>query len=184
MRPTLTIFIDGSPFDPLPNMAFAGEMAGRARLGPNLGYSVNCQTEFFTGESPDEVSFHLADYDAIGFSVFDPRFPLPALLDGPRWTKFLHPQFPPGRERDGQNKDERKELGRSRPAFGDLIDHMPARVQTASSFRGPKPSVGMHGHHPESPGQHGIDQISKTRLFDDFVRAQDSQRVLSGLQEA
>ena len=371
MRPTLTIFIDGLPFDQLQEMPFAREMVSRARLVPSLGYSVNCQTELFTGQNPDEVGFwcewsaepetspfspfrplfkllaplewsypvkrifhkvvdrlspvsytknipipYLDDFDETGFSVFDPRFSLPSLLDDPRWTKFMHHQFPPGQERDGKmsqavldyiesndspgpilvtlveidhcshwegvgsvpyneqlaehdtyiqnlteaylakepdgvvfvisdhgmtniertikidlekhfgkpsrkrflyfseatlfrvwikdeslrepikayldgideldglEEDERKELGLTRPEFGDLIYHTPVGVQIVPSFWGPKPSVGMHGHHPKYPGQHGICLSSEAGLFDDSVGAKDFHRVLSSFQEA
>ncbi|MGB0618612.1 MAG: alkaline phosphatase family protein [Myxococcota bacterium] len=366
MRPTLTIFIDGLPFDQLESMPFAREMASRARLVPSLGYSVNCQTELFTGQTPDELGFwcewsaepetspfrhfrplfkllqplewsyatkrlfhrvvdkfapvsytknipigSLADFDETGFSVFDPRFSLPSLLDDPNLTKFLHHQFPPGRERDRKmtnavleyiektdepgsilltlveidhcshwegvgsapymeqlaendefirdlttawlakepegvvfvvsdhgmtniertieidlesrfgkpsrkrylyfseatlfrvwirdeslrkpiedylagideleflEEDERSELGLTNRKFGDLIYHTPVGVQIVPSYWGPKPSVGMHGHHPRFPGQHGICLASDGGLFEGEVRAADFHRVLS-----
>ena len=54
---TLTIFIDGLPFDQLEKLPFTRNFASKARLIPILGYSVNCQTELFTGKRPDEVGF-------------------------------------------------------------------------------------------------------------------------------
>lgn len=366
MRPTLTIFIDGLPFDQLENMPFARELPSRARLVPGLGYSVNCQTELFTGKSADELGFwcewsaepetspfrslrpllkvlqplewfypakrffhrvvdkfapvsytknipipYLADFDETGFSVFDPRFSLPSLLDDPQLTKFLHHMFPPGRERDRKmteavlehiektdapgsilltlveidhcshwegvgsepymeqlaendafirgltnaylakepegvvlvvsdhgmtniertieidlesrfgkpsrkrylyfseatlfrvwiedqslrapiaqyldgiddlerlEEDERREFGLTNRRFGDLIYHTPVGVQIVPSFWGPKPSVGMHGHHPRYPGQHGICLASEAGLFEGSVQAADFHRVLA-----
>lgn len=57
MSRTLTIFIDGLPFDQLEKLPFTRNFASKARLIPILGYSVNCQTELFTGKRPDEVGF-------------------------------------------------------------------------------------------------------------------------------
>jgi len=54
---TLTIFIDGLPFDQLEKLPYTREFASRARLIPILGYSVNCQTELFTGKRPDDLGF-------------------------------------------------------------------------------------------------------------------------------
>lgn len=371
MRPTLTIFIDGLPFDQLENMPFARGMASQARLVPSLGYSVNCQTELFTGQSPDALGFwcewsaepetspfrrfrsvfkllsplerfypakrvfhkivdrlapvsytknipipYLSDFDETGFSVFDPRFSLPSLLDDPAWTKFLHHQFPPGRERDrlatqavleyieksedpgpvlvtlveidhcshwegvgsppymeqlaendayireltgaylakvpdgivfvvsdhgmtniertvrvdlesrfgppsetsylyfseatifrvwikdsalldpiktyldaiddidGLDEEERRELGVTSREFGDLIYHTPVGAQIVPSFWGNKPSVGMHGHHPKYPGQHGLCLASESGLFGGSIRATDFHRVLGSFQDS
>lgn len=366
MRPSLTIFIDGLPFDQLENMPFARTLGSRARLVPSLGYSVNCQTELFTGKSPDELDFwcewsyepetspfsqmrfflhllsplewfypakrifhrildravsavshtknipipYLPLFDETGYSVFDPRFRHPSLLDDPKLTKFLHHQFRPGRERDLEaahsvleyierseapgsilvtlveldhcshwegvgsapymkqlaendaairrlteaylakepdgvvfvvsdhgmsniertvsfdlerhfgrasrttyayfseatllriwindvslfepirdyldtipeldylGDDERKQLGLTRRTFGDLIYHTPIGVQIVPSFWGPKPSIGMHGHHPRYPEQHGICLSSEQGLFEESVRAVDFYRVL------
>ena len=44
MSKTLTIFIDGLPYDQLHKISSAKLFEGRARLIPILGYSVNCQT--------------------------------------------------------------------------------------------------------------------------------------------
>jgi predicted AlkP superfamily pyrophosphatase or phosphodiesterase len=57
MADTLTIFIDGLPFDELQKMEFSREFASQGRLVPGLGYSVNCQTQLFTGKTPDEIGF-------------------------------------------------------------------------------------------------------------------------------
>jgi predicted AlkP superfamily pyrophosphatase or phosphodiesterase len=54
---SLTIFIDALPFDQLPKMPYTREFASQARLIPILGYSVNCQTQLFTGQTPDEIGF-------------------------------------------------------------------------------------------------------------------------------
>ncbi len=371
MRPTLTVFIDGLPYDQLENMPFAKTLASSARMVPSLGYSVNCQTELFTGQSADELGFwcewsaapetspfrpfrhlfkllaplesiypakrlfhrfvdklapvsytknipipYLAMFDETGFSVFDPRFKSPSLLDDPKLTKFLHHQFPPGPERDAQitravlgyieeqekpgsilltlveidhcshwegvgsgpymtqltendayirdlttaylakepdgvvfvvsdhgmtniertikvdlesrfgrpstrsymyfseatlfrvwiyddalfeeirdyldaiddleglDDKDRRELRLTRRSFGDLIYHTPVGVQIVPSFWGNKPSVGMHGHHPRYPGQHGICLSSEAGLFEGAVHAKDFHRVLRSFCEA
>jgi predicted AlkP superfamily pyrophosphatase or phosphodiesterase len=57
MARSLTIFIDGLPFDQLHKMPYTREFKSRARLVPILGYSVNCQTQLFTGKTPDELGF-------------------------------------------------------------------------------------------------------------------------------
>jgi hypothetical protein len=57
MPKTLTVFIDGLPFDQLHNMPSAKLFKAHARLVPILGYSVNCQTQLFTGKFPDELGF-------------------------------------------------------------------------------------------------------------------------------
>ena len=57
MPRTLTIFIDGLPFDQLEKLPFTRNFTSKARLIPILGYSVNCQTELFTGKRPDEIGF-------------------------------------------------------------------------------------------------------------------------------
>jgi len=365
MSKALTIFIDGVPFDQLHKMPFSQTLASRARLLPVLGYSVNCQTELFTGKSPDELGFwcewsyepetsrfralrpffrlmtpiersyrlkrvfhrlldrfapvnytkhipipYLHLFDETGHSVFDPRFDQPSLLDDPKLTKFLYHQFAPGRNRDieataaalehieasdapgpilitlvqidhcshwdgvgspsyqehlAENDEsirslteaylqkepegvvfvvsdhgmsniertvaidlegrfgragpktytyfseatllrvwvhddallapireyldaiaelerlddaEREELRLTSEAFGDLIYHTPVGVQIVPSFWGPKPSVGMHGHHPRYPEQHGICLSSEAGLFEDSLRAVDFHRVL------
>lgn len=54
---TLTIFIDGLPFDQLSKMEFVRTFPSQARLVPILGYSVNCQTQLFTGKTPDEMGY-------------------------------------------------------------------------------------------------------------------------------
>jgi predicted AlkP superfamily pyrophosphatase or phosphodiesterase len=371
MRPTLTIFIDGLPFDQLENMPFARTLESRARLVPSLGYSVNCQTELFTGKSPDELGFwcewsyepetspflgmrhflklvspiewlypakrvfhrvldrlfsavsytknipisYLSMFDETGYSVFDPRFEQPSLLDDQNLKKFLHHEFAPGRDRDLRatravldyiekrdspgsvlvtlvgidgcshwegvgsapymeqlaendeairslteaylkkerdgvvfvvsdhgmsnidrtisidlegrfgrpskatyayfseatllrvwindpalqapireyldsiheleylDDDERKEFQLTRKSFGDLIYHTPVGVQIVPSFWGPKPSVGMHGHHPRYPEQHGICLGSDAGLFEGSVRAVDFYHVLGSFSQ-
>lgn len=57
MPDTLTIFIDGLPFDELHKMPFSSRFVSQGRLIPALGYSVNCQTQLFTGKTPDELGF-------------------------------------------------------------------------------------------------------------------------------
>jgi predicted AlkP superfamily pyrophosphatase or phosphodiesterase len=57
MASSLTIFIDALPFDQLEKMPFSRGFKSRARLIPILGYSVNCQTQLFTGQTPDEIGF-------------------------------------------------------------------------------------------------------------------------------
>lgn len=57
MSRTLTIFIDGLPFDQLHKMPHCRTAPSQARLVPILGYSVNCQTQLFTGKTPDELGF-------------------------------------------------------------------------------------------------------------------------------
>jgi hypothetical protein len=54
---SLTIFIDALPFDQLPKIPYTREFVSQARLIPILGYSVNCQTQLFTGQTPDEIGF-------------------------------------------------------------------------------------------------------------------------------
>jgi len=366
MRPTLTIFIDGLPYDQLSNMPFARHLASSARLIPNLGYSVNCQTELFTGKNPDQLGFwcewsvspetspfhrwryvlrllspldwfypakrvfhrivdriapvsytknipisYLEMFDETGYSVFDPRFDLPSLLDEPNLTKFLYHQFAAGPDRDERiaqatldfirkqekpgsilltlvgidscshwegvgsdpyvaelakndeyirhlttaflakepegivfvvsdhgmsniettielglekkfgrasldtysyfseatllrvwihrrdlleplqawldgidgldhlTEEERQEFGLTRKEFGDLIYHTPVGTQIVPSYWGPKPSIGMHGHHPRYPGQHGICLSSESGLFEGSVHAVDFYRTLS-----
>jgi len=366
MQPSLTIFIDGLPFDQLDNMPFARTLPSRARLVPILGYSVNCQTELFTGKSPDELGFwcewsfdpsgspfrrlsplfhllaplemvyvakrvvhkvldkfsrtestknipfrFLSMFDESGHSVFSPEFSQESLLDHPDMTTFFFHQFPPGddqdeatfqgtldfiqkserpgsvmltlvkidacshwqgvgsepykklladndryirelteaflaKEPDGVvnvvsdhgmtnieqmvevdlegkfgrphkdrysyfteatilrvwvddpelredmrayldgidgveelSKDDRERFGITRKEFGDLIYWTPVGVQIVPSFWGPKPSVGMHGHHPDHPGQHGICLASKPGVFEGSVVAKDFYRALS-----
>lgn len=57
MTPSLTIFIDGLPYQQLEKMEFASQFASRAALVPGFGYSVNCQTALFTGKTPDELDY-------------------------------------------------------------------------------------------------------------------------------
>ncbi|MDP6977515.1 MAG: alkaline phosphatase family protein [Myxococcota bacterium] len=155
MPRTLTIFIDGVPFDQLEGMPFANQFRSRARLVPILGYSVNCQTMLFTGKTPDEIGFwceweydpeaspfrrikallpllgladlwypakrmvhrvldrlrwvsstknipipYLAMFNQTGNSVFDRGFDKESLLDHPEMTSFLHWHFANNHERD------------------------------------------------------------------------------------
>lgn len=373
MTPTLTIFIDGLPFDQLPNMPFSLTLPSQARLIPILGYSVNCQTELFTGRSPDELGFwcewslepetspfragrlplrwlgfletpwlyplkrvfhrvldrfapvsytknipvpYLPWFDETGHSVFSPTFDQTSLLDHPKLTSFLYHQFPPGEDQDERifraaldhlrnaeqpgsvlltlvkidscshwqgvdsppyqkvladsdryirelteaflarepegiafvvsdhgmsniettirldlekafgrpstdtytyfseatilrvwvhdpelrdrianhldhieglrafRDDEREADGITRPEFGDLIYYTDEGVQIVPSFWGPKPSFGMHGHHPRHPGQHGVCLASRAGLFDGSVRAKDFYQVLAAQFES
>ena len=57
MSRTLTIFIDGLPFDQLEKLPYSSRFVSKGRLVPILGYSVNCQTQLFTGKKPDELGF-------------------------------------------------------------------------------------------------------------------------------
>jgi hypothetical protein len=366
MSKALTIFIDGVPFDQLHKMPFSRTFASRARLVPILGYSVNCQTELFTGRTPDELGFwcewefdperapfrrirwllpllalaehwylakrvvhrvldrlgdasstknipirELAHFAETGHSVFSDEFDQPSLLDHPGLRKFLHPHFAntPRRdaetvsaakayiessqhpdhvlvtltrldhcshwdgvgsepydamllENDGQIRElaqaflakvpdgtvfvvsdhgmsniehtvdlglerlagpqrpdryvyfaegtilrvwcrntdvcekirshldriegieqvpaaERREFGITSARFGDLIYHTHEGYQIVPSYWGPGRSVGMHGHHPRYPGQHGICLSSRAGDFEHEVHAKDFYRVLS-----
>jgi hypothetical protein len=87
-------------------------------------------------------------------------------------------------ELEGLDEEERKELGLTSREFGDLIYHTPIGVQIVPSFWGPKPSVGMHGHHPKYPEQHGICLSTEPSVFEESVSAKEFHRVLSGYQEA
>ncbi len=358
MPRTLTIFIDGVPFDQLEGMPFAREFTSRARLVPILGYSVNCQTMLFTGKTPDETGFwceweydpdaspfrrikallpilglaelwypakrivhkfldrlrwvnstknipirYLADFNQTGLSVFDRGFDQESLLDHPEMTSFLHWQFTNSHERDevmfqaaldkirnaedpghitlmlagidhcshwdgvgsepykvllaendryireltnaylerfpdGQvfvvsdhgmsniehhidldlearfgrpsrdgyvhftegtllrvwsqsqpllaemaeyldaieglqrfGDEERAEQGITRQSFGDLIYYTDEHYQLVPSFWGPKPSVGMHGHHPSNRSQHGICLSTREEGFGEQIDA-------------
>lgn len=57
MSRTLTIFIDGLPFNQLEKLPYSSRFASKGRLVPILGYSVNCQTQLFTGKKPDDLGF-------------------------------------------------------------------------------------------------------------------------------
>lgn len=366
MARSLTIFIDGLPFDQLPKMPYTREFKSRARLVPILGYSVNCQTQLFTGKSPDELGFWcewrydpsnapfaklrwllrmaaplerwvptkrlihklldrlgwvsctknipfrlLGDFSETGHSVFSPRFVQPSLLDTPGLKVFLHSSFPvierrdqdafratldhiereddpghvlvtftridhsshwdgvasapydamlakndefirrlseaflakvpdatvlvvsdhgmsniehhvrvdlearfgsPGRQTyayfsegtilrvwcgeddllgrirdyldelhgiERYSDEERRIDGITRAEFGDLIYHTLEGHQFIPSFWGPKPSAGMHGHHPRYPSQHGICLSNRAGDFEGTVRAGDFYRVLA-----
>ncbi|MCP5044032.1 MAG: hypothetical protein GY944_23635 [bacterium] len=366
MPRTLTIFIDGVPFDQLEGMPFAGSFKTRARLVPILGYSVNCQTMLFTGKTPDEIGFwcewehdpeaspfrrikallpllgladhwypakrvvhkfldrlrwvsstknipirYLADFNQTGLSVFDRGFDKESLLDHPEMTSFLHWQFTNNHERDevmfravlqkieseddpghitlmlagidhcshwdgvgsepykallaendryirdltnaymakfpdGQvfvvsdhgmsnieheieldlearfgepskktysyftegtllrvwsesqalledmtrqldtieglqrlSNEERVEQGLTRRACGDLIYYTDDHYQLVPSFWGPKPSVGMHGHHPTNRSQHGICLSTREENFGEEIGAKQFYDALS-----
>jgi len=60
-----------------------------------------------------------------------------------------------------------------------LIYHTPEGTQIIPSFWGPKPSVGMHGHHPSFPGQHGICLSNRPGEFQERVSAMDFYQHLS-----
>jgi hypothetical protein len=366
MGTSLTIFIDGLPFSQLDKMTYTRQFKSRGRLVPILGYSVNCQTQLFTGKSPDELGFWcewqydpdnspfrrmrgllnllaplerwypmrrvlhklldrlgwvmctkniplrvLPDFTETGHSVFNEWFKQPSLLDSPKLNKFIHCTFPDVAQRDedafkatlehirssddpghtlvtftrldhcshwdgvasevydinlAKNDDKIRELseaylekvpdgivrvvsdhgmsnidtfvdvdlekvfgragpnsysyftegtimrvwcadpalregirthldgvagiarytdeerkcdGITRPEFGDLIYYTDEGVQFVPSFWGPKPSVGMHGHHPRIPSQHGICLSTRDGDFDGEVRAGDFYRVLA-----
>ncbi len=87
-----------------------------------------------------------------------------------------------GLERFGD--DERLEFGITRPEYGDHIYHTHEGYQLVPSFWGPKPSVGMHGHHPRFPSQHGICLSSREGDFSGEVGATDFYRVLRGCLQA
>jgi hypothetical protein len=74
---------------------------------------------------------------------------------------------------------ERQRDGITRPEFGDLIYHSLETYQFIPSFWGPKPSFGMHGHHPRYPRQHGVCLSSRAGDFKDEARAPDFYRVLA-----
>ncbi|MCP5056937.1 MAG: hypothetical protein GY937_09470 [bacterium] len=78
----------------------------------------------------------------------------------------------------------RDEFGLTNESFGDLIYHTPETIQIVPSFWGPKPSRGMHGHHPRYRGQHGICLSSDSELFGDDARARDFYRVLAARFES
>ncbi len=366
MPRTLTIFIDGVPFDQLERMAFANEFKTRARLVPILGYSVNCQTMLFTGKTPDEIGFwceweydperspfrrirallpvlalaeawyptkrvvhkvldrlgwvsstknipirYLAYFNQTGHSVFDRGFDGESLLDHPDMTSFLHWQFENNHQRDEvmfraalekiQSEDdpghitlmlagidhcshwegvgsepynellvendryireltnaylgkypdgqvfvisdhgmsniehhieldlearfgrpspqnytyfsegtllrvwsesetrlaeiaeyldgihglrpfsdrERAEQGITRRACGDLIYYTDDHYQLVPSFWGPKPSVGMHGHHPSNRTQHGICLSTRSEEFGEEIGAKQFYAALA-----
>ncbi len=367
----LTVFIDGLPFDHVEKLRFTRRFASRARLIPILGYSVNCQTELFTGKRPDEIGFwgewtyapktapfrnyhgllksisfverwyygkrivhkvldrmgrasatkniplsYLGSFEETGHSVLTKGFDGDSLLEHPKMNVFLHTKFPvvplrdqdnfqavkkyideaddPGnilatftridgcshwdgvgsepydellqlqdsyirelseaflakvpdgtilvasdhgmvnvteqvlvdlenqigdpdstgyayfsegtilrvwcegdaiRERirvylDGIHgleslaEDDRKEMGITRPEFGDLIYHALEGYQIVPSFWGPKPSVGMHGYHPRYHSQHGICLSSSEGDFEGNVSATDFYKVLAGYLDA
>lgn len=365
MPRTLTLFIDGLPFDQLEDMPFARSFESRARLVPILGYSVNCQTMLFTGKSPDEIGFwceweydpasspfrrmrgllrllslaelwypakrvvhklldrlrwvnctkniplrYLADFNQTGLSVFDRGFDKPSLLDHPEMTSFLHWHYPISPDRDevmfedvkkkieseedpghillmlaeldhcshvdgvgtesysrvladndryirelseafltrypdgnvlvvsdhGMSNienfielelekqfgrpsassyayftegtilriwchspelgeaidaylreiqgvarltdDERLQQGITQGSFGDLIYYSEDGYQFVPSFWGPKPSVGMHGHHPANRSQHGVVLSTRQENFPEQIGARDFYKVL------
>jgi predicted AlkP superfamily pyrophosphatase or phosphodiesterase len=86
-----------------------------------------------------------------------------------------------GLERFGD--DERREHGITRPEYGDLIYHTHESYMLLPSFWGPKPSIGMHGHHPRFPSQHGICLSTREGDFEGEVRAGDFYEVLAGCIE-
>lgn len=367
MPSSLTIFIDALPFEQLDKMPYSREFKTRARLVPILGYSVNCQTQLFTGQTPDELGFWcewqydpegspfrklrwllrlaaplerfyyakrvvhklldrlgwvsctknipfrlLGDFSETGHSVFNRKFfRHPSLLDTPGLTQFLHSSFPVVERRDEDafeatlahinaggdpghvlvtftrldhsshwdgvdserydamlarnddyirelseaflrnapdgivrvvsdhgmsniehpvavdlerrfgppsrssyayftegtilrvwckdealrgriaayldgvagierySDDERSHDGIARRDFGDLVYHTLESHQFIPSFWGPKPSVGMHGHHPRYPRQHGLCLSSREGEFEGEIRASDFHRVLA-----
>ncbi len=365
MAATLILFVDGLPFDQLENMPFARSLPAQARLIPVLGYSVNCQTQLFTGKSPDELGFwceysldpegspyrplrpllkalaplersylvkrvihrlmdrfgpgghsknipltYLPLFHETGHTVFAREFDQPSLLDHPDLTCFLYRDFRNGpdidrsiheaalrhlengsgssvlcsfvrldhvshwsgvgsepynemlaendesfrqlteaflaKQPDGTvlvvsdhgmanihshvtidlesrfgrpsadgyayftegtllrvwlqdaslrepmvdylagidglepiSDEDRRRDGITRPEFGDLIYHTPEGTQIVPSFWGPKPSAGMHGHHPRHAGQHGICLSNKELLPKDRLSASDFHAIAS-----
>lgn len=84
MPRTLTLFIDGLPYNQLEKMPFSRGFESRGRLVPILGYSVNCQTQLFTGKSPDELGYWCEwTYDPKGapFRKAKPLLRLASLLE-------------------------------------------------------------------------------------------------------
>ncbi len=365
MPATLVLFVDGLPFDQLEKMTFASTLQAKARLIPVLGYSVNCQTQLFTGKSPDELGFwcewsfdpkgspyapispllklaaplersyllkrvihrvmdriwprghskniplaYLPLFRESGHTVFSEEFDQDSLLEHPDVTCFLYRDYagtpnvdaaiheaalkhlktgargsvlcsfiqldhvshwqgvdseeydamlaendrafhelteaflenePDGTvlivsdhgmsnihtevkiDLEGQfgrpsaesyayftdgtilrawvpdasllepmrnyldgiegldaiTDEDRRRDGISRPEFGDLIYHTPEGLQIVPSFWGPKPSAGMHGHHPRFPGQHGICLSNREVFTKDRMSAVDFYSVLS-----
>jgi len=364
---SLTIFIDALPFDQLSKMPYTREFASQARLIPILGYSVNCQTQLFTGQTPDEIGFwcewqydpdsspfrkwrwllslaslvegfyparriihkaldrlrlvsstkniplrKLPDFNEIGHSVFNRRFfDKSSLLDTPGYNLFLYSDFsvpsrfdedvfqaalehihreedpghalvtfvqidaishcdgvgsapydamlaqndeyirrlsdaylekvpdgtvfvvsdhgmsniehevrvdfegrfgPTGAETyayfvegtilrvwcreadlreeidaylqtiggiERYSEEERKRDGITRPKFGDLIYHSLEKHQFVPSFWGHKPSVGMHGHHPRYPNQHGVCLSNRKGDFEGEIGAGEFYQLLA-----
>ena len=80
--------------------------------------------------------------------------------------------------------EDRLAHGITRPAFGDLIYHTPEGTQIVPSFWGPKPSAGMHGHHPRHPGQHGVCLANRDLLPGDEMTANDFYVVASAALDA
>jgi len=79
---------------------------------------------------------------------------------------------------EGVTLEEREEFGITRHEFGDLIYHTSEGAMFVPSFWGPKPSVGMHGHHPKYPGQIGLALSTRPGDFDGEIRAEDFYAVL------
>lgn len=94
MTRSLTIFIDGLPFEQLHKMPYSREFKTRARLVPILGYSVNCQTQLFTGKNPDELGFWCEwQYDPSGSPFRKLRWLLVLASPFERWyvpRRILH----------------------------------------------------------------------------------------------
>ena len=57
MTPYLLIFIDSLPFDLLPETPFLNSLPVKSRIIPGIGYSDTCQTELFSGRSPDDMGY-------------------------------------------------------------------------------------------------------------------------------
>jgi len=89
-KKTLTVFIDGLPFDQLHKMPFTSGFASRGRLIPILGYSVNCQTQLFTGKTPDELGFWCEwtySPETAPFRKFGPLLRLASLVEFSYYAK-------------------------------------------------------------------------------------------------
>jgi len=74
--------------------------------------------------------------------------------------------------------EEREEFGITRREFGDLIYHAAEGAMFVPSFWGPKPSKGMHGHHPKHRGQLGVALSTRPGDFGGEIRAEDFYAVL------
>jgi hypothetical protein len=74
--------------------------------------------------------------------------------------------------------DERLQQGITQGSFGDLIYYSEDGYQFVPSFWGPKPSVGMHGHHPANRSQHGVVLSTRQENFPEQIGARDFYKVL------
>ena len=81
-----------------------------------------------------------------------------------------------------QQLDENLLTGQARLTYDVFIYNRELSLegyQYIPSFWGPKPSAGMHGHHPRYPSQHGVCLSNRDGDFEGEVRAGDFYRVLA-----